>query len=83
MPPKRPPSAPRPGKDPSISEEALARERDVKFKQWLQNKSIKEKAFEVSFVMELNKVRSFSFPFLFLVYDKAKSRSCHKGGVYN
>jgi hypothetical protein len=30
-----------------MSEEALAKERDVKFKQWLQNKAIKEKAFEV------------------------------------
>jgi Ca2+-binding EF-hand superfamily protein len=29
-----------------MSEEALAKERDVKFKQWLQNKAIKEKAFE-------------------------------------
>lgn len=25
----------------------LAKERDVKFKKWLQNKAIKEKAFEV------------------------------------
>lgn len=48
MPPKRPPSAPRPGRDPSMSEEALARERDAKFKQWLQNKAIKDKAFEVT-----------------------------------
>lgn len=46
MPPKRPTSAPRPGRDPSMSEEALARERDAKFKQWLQNKAIKDKAFE-------------------------------------
>eukprot|EP01033_Poteriospumella_lacustris_P002248 gene2248-1646_t len=29
-----------------MSEEALARERDAKFKQWLQNKAIKDKAFE-------------------------------------
>ena len=49
MPPKRPPSAPRPGRDPSMSEEALARERNAKFKQWLQNKAIKDKAFEVSY----------------------------------
>jgi hypothetical protein len=31
----------------SLREEALARERDLKFKKWLQNKAIKEKAFEV------------------------------------
>ncbi len=51
MPPKRPTSTPRPGRDPSMSEEALARERDAKFKQWLQNKAIKDKAFEVGFYL--------------------------------
>lgn len=32
--------------DPA-TEEALARERDLKFKQWLQNKAVRDKAFEV------------------------------------
>ena len=30
-------------------EDKLAKERDLKFKLWLQNKAVKDKAFEVSF----------------------------------
>jgi len=31
----------------SKTEDMLVQERDLKFKQWLQNKAIKEKTFEV------------------------------------
>ncbi len=31
----------------TTEDDPLARERDAKFKKWLQNKAIKEKAFEV------------------------------------
>jgi hypothetical protein len=34
-------------------EELLAKERDLKFKIWLQNKSIKEKGFEVGLPLSL------------------------------
>ena len=33
----------------SKSEDILVQERDLKFKQWLQNKAIKEKTFEVRY----------------------------------
>jgi hypothetical protein len=33
--------------DPQKQADLLAKERDEKFKRWLQNKSVKEKAFEV------------------------------------
>jgi hypothetical protein len=32
----------------TLNNEILSQERDAKFKKWLQNKSVKEKAFEVS-----------------------------------
>jgi hypothetical protein len=38
-------------------EALLAKERDLKFKLWLQNKSIKDKAFDVCF---LDFIRCFS-----------------------
>jgi hypothetical protein len=37
-------------------EELLAKERDLKFKIWLQNKSIKEKGFEVGLPLSLIKL---------------------------
>ncbi len=42
----------------------LAKERDVKFKKWLQNKAIKEKAFEVGvrlFKLVINYLKIINF----------------------
>lgn len=48
-----------------ISEEALAKERDQKFKVWLQNKALKDKAFEVcsiSLIFFVNNTHNITFP---------------------
>ena len=41
------PTKPQPVVHTREQEAQLAKERDVKFKKWLQNKAIKDKAFEV------------------------------------
>jgi hypothetical protein len=41
------PTKPQPAVHTKEQEAQLAKERDVKFKKWLQNKAIKDKAFEV------------------------------------
>ncbi len=36
--------------DPQKQADLLAKERDEKFKRWLQNKAVKDKAFEVRII---------------------------------
>jgi hypothetical protein len=55
-------------------EALLAKERDIKFKLWLQNKSIKDKAFDVfSLYLELFLLIRFSFLHFCLCFHAAVS----------
>jgi hypothetical protein len=61
-----------------MADDLLAKERDAKFKIWLQNKSIKDKAFE--YLSQLNSDRATEEESLIEVRSSSSSSSSSSSG---